>query len=499
MASYGSPRPPIKKIVACIFITLLCLISPTASADVADDAKGLIAQLNPINLALGPLIDRAAADGNAVLQQRLEQLNGIIQLALFSLNQIATQRMNDLDAKTRQQIAELNRYVSTNLLQFNYIVGKNLSDANAYLSQNLDKFNFGVANNIASVQFLNTVPLLNIGSSGLTTFKQQGAYTDVFLVGSGFKKFNETPEAYLQGDSIKPENSWFGKWKGVKLDIPSASMGLLQIRIPNNLIPDTPAATPFTLALSIRDGSRFFISTYSEQSLPIRICGSLPKFQMIVSTKASGKQWEYSRIPYPGATPYGGDNVIGTNCKSGNNNSHYDVCPPAVPPNGYEIDNSAPEYGVTYSSETGHNRHNVSRTASGCIHLYCEGDDGDAWENIMGVRLKLRRLVDVPQCADPISSTVNLQYGQLEQIRLDEQVSKATGVCQAAAAQATPNIRTTATIHDSAGKDVEVRDLDINVPQTALNGALTLSLGSGWLLDAKLQPSCSFQYSVASK
>lgn len=499
MASCVALRPSRKKLVACIIIALLCSNTPAASADVIDDAKGLIAQLNPINVALGPLIDRAAADGNAVLQQRLEQLNGIIQLALYSLNQIATQRINDIDAKARQQIIDLNKYVSTNLLQFNYIVGKNLSDANAYLSQNLDKFNFGVANNIASVQFLNTVPLLNIGSSGMTTFKQQGAYTDIFLAGSGFKKFNETPEVYLQGGTIKPDKSWFGKWKGVKLDVPSASMGLLQIRIPNNLIPDTPAATPFTMALTIRDGSRFLISTYSEQSFPLRVCGSLPKYQLIVSTRVSGKKWEYSQIPFPGATPYGTSNVIGTNCKSGNNNSHYDVCPPAVPPNGYEIDNSAPEFGVTYGSETGHNRHSVSRTATGCIHLYCEGDDGDAWENIMGVTLKLRRLVDVPQCAEPISSTVNLEYGQLDQIRLDEQVTKAIGVCQAAAAQATPNIRTTATVHDSSGKDVEVRDLDVNVPQTAMNGALTLSLGGGWLLDAKLQPSCSYQYSVASK
>jgi hypothetical protein len=499
MASSAVSRPSRKLVLVCLVVALLCTNPPTTSADAIDDAKGLVGQLNPISLALGPLIDRAAADGNAVLQQRLEQLNGIIQLALYSLNQIATQRMNDLDAKARQQISELNKYVSTNLLQFNYIVGKNLSDANAYLSQNIDKFNFGVANNIASVQFLNTVPLLNIGASGLTTFRQQGAYTDVFLTGSGFKKFNETPEVYLQGDSIKPDASWFGNSKGVKLDLPSASMGLLQIRIPNKLIPDTPAATPFTMGLRIRNGSKYLRSTYSEQSLPIRICGSLPKYQMIVSSRASGKKWEYSQIPYPGAAPYGNTNVIGTNCKSGNNNSHADVCPPSVPPNGYEIDNSSPEFGVIYSSETGHNRHNVSRLANGCIRLYCEGDDGDAWENIMGVRLKLRQLVDVAQCAEPVSSSVNLQYGQLEQIRLDEQVKKAVGVCQAAAAQGTPNIRTTAAIHDSAGKDVEARDLDINVPQTALNGALTLSLGNSWLLDAKLQPSCSFQYSVASK
>src|SRR4051794_7017470 len=40
-----------------------------ASAGVFDDAQDVINQLNPINAALGPLIDRAIAQGNTAVAQ----------------------------------------------------------------------------------------------------------------------------------------------------------------------------------------------------------------------------------------------------------------------------------------------------------------------------------------------------------------------------------------------------------------------------------------------
>jgi hypothetical protein len=487
-----------KIIIACVLL-VLSPINLRASQNPIDDAKSLAQQLNPISLALGPLIDQAAAQADGVLQRRLEQLNGVIQLALYSLNQIATQKIDSVDAATRQQIIDVNGYVSTNLLRFNYIVGKNLSDANAYISQNLDKFNFGIANNIASVQLLNTVPLLSIGPQGLTTFKQQGQYTDVFITGSGFRKFTDTPEAYISGGSIRDTHSWFSSEKGVKLDVPSASMGLLQIRIPNELIPTTMTATQFTLNLKIRSGSSFFVPTYSEQSLPLNVCGGLPRYQMIVTINGSGKKWEYSQIPWPGAAPYAGSNVIGVNCKSGNNNSHNDICLPSAPPNGYEIDNSPPAYGIVWGSETGHNRHNVSRLNSACIRLYCEGDDGDAWENIMGVSLKLRRLVDVNQCADPQILSAPLKYDGLVQLDLSDSLEKAQGICKDASGQYTPRVKIAMALHDSAGKDVQVLDLSENSTSEALDGAATFTVSNTGRLDATLKPVCSFHSSPVTR
>lgn len=461
-----------------------------------DDAKNLSNQLNPLSLALGPLIDRAAEDANNVLQQRLEQLNGIIQLTLFTLNQIAQQKIDDIDQKTRQQIIDLNAYVSRDLLQFNAIIGKNLSDVDRILSDNLDKFNFGTANTIATIKFLNTVPLLNIGKLGITTFKQKGSYTDLYLQGSGLMKFNSKPDVYLSGTGVK--TPWYSGY--LSLDVPAASMGLLQIRIPNTAIPDDLKPSSFTLSLKIRDGTKYFMPTYSEQSVPLKICGALPRYKAKITVTASGKKWEYTQIRHPEAALLAnGDDYIGVSCKSGNNNSKKDVCP-TIPPSGWQIDDSPPDYGLTFGSETGHNYHNYSRTASHCIHLYCEGGDGDAWENIQGVRLKLKRLVDVPLCSpSAIVTTVELPYGVLSQLRLQDTVNTAIGVCKDASASATPQIHVVADILDSSDKLAETRDLLPNIPATALGGAASFSMSDQWLLDMKVTPSCRWTYEVAVK
>jgi hypothetical protein len=474
------------KTVLRILAILALPLCASASGNPIADAKALAAQLNPISIALGPLIDQAAGDVNGVLEQRLIQLNGIIQLALNTLNQIAQQRIQDIDEKTRQQITEINRLVSQNLLQFNYIIGKNLNDVNTYLGNNIDKFNFGVANNIASIKLLNTVPLINVGPTGLTTFKQLGPYTEILLVGSGLKKFPEVPEVYLTGASLGNQR--------VKVEVPASSMGLIQLRVPNQVIPNTTSPTSFTLDLQIRDGSRLFVPTYSKQSVPLRICGALPKYAVRISFTASGKIWEYTKIQHPLSD---GNDWIKVNISGGNGNSSLDVCP-GLPPDGWTIDNSAPEYGVTYASETGHNYHSISRNAQGCLHLYADGRNGDAWENIGGTRIKLKRLTSVKRCnAQAISEVVDLKYEQLSQVRVDNDIQTAIGDCKAAAADATPVVQVTVDVLDVSRKTVETRDLDTNVPQTALNGALTASMDSHGLIDLKLEPSCRWSYPVA--
>jgi len=485
----------LKKLCVLLLVFVIPLYG-TPSSNPIDDAKNLIGLLNPLSLALGPLIDKAAAAGDSVLQQRLEQLNGIIQLSLFTLNQIVQQRVEDIDQKTRQQIIDLNTYVSRDLLQFNSIIDKNLQQVDKILSGNLDKFNFGIANNIASIKFLNTVPLINIGKVGITTFKQKGQYTELYLQGSGLMKFGSKPDAYLAGASLK--TSWYSS--SLTLDVPAASMGLLQIRIPNEAIPDDIKPSSFTLSLKIRDGTRFFLPTYSQQSIPLKICGALPRYKARITISVSGKQWEYSKIRHPEALPIaGGDDYIGVSCKSGNNNSKRDVCP-TIPPAGFQIDDSAPDFGVTFGSETGHNYHNYSRAANHCIHLYCEGGDGDAWENIQSVRVKLKRLIDVPLCSpQPVVRTIDLQYGELAQLRLEDSVASAIGVCKDASASATPKIHIVADILDSSNKLAETRDLLPNIPVTALGGAATFKLSDQWLLDMQVDPSCRWNYQAAVK
>ena len=139
-------------------------------------------------------------------EKRLQQLNGVVQLSLYTLNQIAQQRVQVIDEKMRQQVTEINRLVSSDLLQFNWIIGKNIADVNQYRAANINKFNFGVANDIASIAIFNTVPLINSGGTGLSNFQQTGNETIIFLVGSELKKFEEIPEVTLQPEAggVKP-------------------------------------------------------------------------------------------------------------------------------------------------------------------------------------------------------------------------------------------------------------------------------------------------------
>lgn len=77
-----------RRIGLLMFWTLLS----HGTAQGADKAVSLVNQLNPINIALGPLIDDAISDGNEALAQRLEQLRKIIQETLFNRNKIIQDR-----------------------------------------------------------------------------------------------------------------------------------------------------------------------------------------------------------------------------------------------------------------------------------------------------------------------------------------------------------------------------------------------------------------------
>jgi hypothetical protein len=68
------------RIVLCFALLVTSEHSARAGVDLSESAKGLLGQLNPVNLALGPLVDDAVAKGNVAVAQRLEQLRATIQI-----------------------------------------------------------------------------------------------------------------------------------------------------------------------------------------------------------------------------------------------------------------------------------------------------------------------------------------------------------------------------------------------------------------------------------
>jgi hypothetical protein len=477
-----------------LMVTLVAGLSSPAYANptVLDDATGAVAKLNPINIALNGLIGEAADAGNSVLQQRLQQLQGIVQLAIYELNEAAKQRIDQIDARTRDQIADVNKIVQMDLLQFDSLVGKHIKDINSDMLQRIDQLNFGIANTIASVQILNTIPLIRTDSSGtgLTTFKQQGNLTKMYIVGSGFMKIGQKPTAYISGSSVKADRStlWGLSEDGISVDVENASMGLLELSIPNAIIPDDYGPASFSLKLKIGEGSNWiFFHKYSSQSVPLHVCGKLPKLSAKLTVWASGKHYIRDRRPM---------RDLHAAVRSGNNNSSDKICLPPSPPLGWEFDLSYPDYGIVYGGENHNNYHVIVLPGPGnpCLGAYVEGGDGDAHLNIQGVQMKLIQLADAGECTPKWSSEpLTLGYGALQQTNINDRIVAAKGgECTEARAREIPTAHVSVSILDANNKIIETRDLLQDTEVSVLKGAGKFIFHNTGLLDMELDPTCNW-------
>jgi len=119
----------------------------------------------------------------------------------------------------------------------NALLGKHISTIDAALRQRTNQFNYGLANDLASIKWLPTVPLLILDGNGITKFKHAGGTTSLFIGGGSFTKYGNKPLAYLSGNTVK-NDSFFSRKDEIEVKAPNASMGLMEIAIPNNVIPD---------------------------------------------------------------------------------------------------------------------------------------------------------------------------------------------------------------------------------------------------------------------
>ena len=460
-----------------------------AGQTIIDDANSLLGKLNPINIALKGLIGEAADAGNSVLQQRLEQLQGIIQLAIYQLNEAAKQRIDQLDADTRNQIADVNKLVQSDLLQFDALVGKHLKDIDESMRKRIDQFNFGLSNTIASIKILNTVPLIRTDEDGMgiSAFKQQGDETRLYIVGSGLMKVGKKPSAYLSGTTVRSDfSTLWGLWgEGVSVTVENASMGLVELSIPNALIPDAYGPASFSLTLKIGEGSGLFGTKYSTQSVPLHICGKLPKLTAKLTVWASGKHYVREQRDL---------RDLHTSVANGNNHSSDELCLPDAPPIGWDYDMAYPDYGIVYGGENHNGYHAIVRYGPNnrCIRAYVDGTEGNAHLNVQGIRMKLIQLADTSECVPKWTSQPTLlAYGSLTQINISEQtVAAQGGECAEAKARAIPTVHTSISILDSDQKVIETKDLIPDAQVTALKGAGQFRLHNTGLLDMELDPRC---------
>jgi hypothetical protein len=476
----------------CLFACLFGPMTQDCQATVLDDVQDTLTKLNPISGAVSSLIGQAKDAGNSVLQQRLEQLNGIIQLAIQQLNEAAKERIADLDEKTTKQIAQLNAYVTNNLLQFDYLVHHNLVDADSFLSQRINQFNEGVANTICSISLLKTSPILRTGDTGITTFKQYGQYTSLYLPGSCLAKYSSAPEAYLTGDSIA--GTWTNLWRGIKLDKVNASSALIQVRLPNNLLPNTSEAAEFVIHLKLETGSFLGISTYSNQAVPLHICGRIPRLTAHFRADAIGKAHLRKTVPYPTSHPgiivNNGISLAHSSTPSGNGNDPVDFEVPPSPEQGWSVDMSAPDYGLVYARNAEHGHWDMSRLPNHGLHIYTDGSEGDAWLNV-ALSVKLIQTIAKDPCAPAVEWDDRIAYGPMNAIDIHDRIQQAIGPeCEEARSEITPVVHTRVEIFDSSHRSYGSDFLKPNVPSEFLHGTLKITIDNDNHLTTAASPFC---------
>lgn len=476
----------------CLFACLWGPMTQDCQATVLDDVNDTLTKLNPISGAVSSLIGQAKDAGNTVLQQRLEQLNGIIQLAIQQLNEAAKERIADLDEKTTKQIAQLNTYVQNNLLQFDYLVHHNLADADTFLAARINQFNEGVANTICSISLLKTSPILRTGDTGITTFKQVGEYTTLYIPGSCLAKYSSAPDAYLTGDTIA--ESWKNWWSGIKLDNVNASSALIQVRVPNTLLTNTPAPSEFVLHFKLSMGSFLGFPSYSDQAVPLHICGVVPKLTAHLRADASGKAHNRKTVPYPSSTPgiivNNGISLAHSSTPGGNGNDPVDFPVPGSPEAGWDVDMTPPDYGLVWAinAQRGHVAYN--RLPNHGLHIYTDGSEGDAWLNV-ALSVKLIQTVSKDPCTTPVDWDVPLAYGPMNAIDIHDKIQLAIGPdCEEARNEMIPAVHMRVEIFDASHRSYGSDFLKQNVPAEFLHGTLKITMDNENHLTTAASPYC---------
>ena len=357
---------------------------------------------------------------------------------------------------------------------FDALVGKRLDQIDQSLYKRINQFNFGTANVLASIKWLNTIPLIQTDDSGngITTFKQVGDETLLYIVGSGFTEHGG-PSAYLSGGKIKADwTSAYGMLgDGVSVPV-KGSMGLLEMRIPNQYLPDDPAPTHLSLELKFPSG----VLDSDKQYVPLHVCGKVPKLYASFAVEARGKHYLRRADPVRN---------LNAGCPNGNNNADF-VCLLPAAPDGYEFDGSTNYGNVLSFSGENHNGYGVvvwNQPNMGCLKAYGEGTEGNAHENIEGISMHLKKLEDLNQCASTIVvpqgkdphglQRVELKYYDLTQLSLSDAIAQSKGGgCSEATAIAPPMSSERVDLRDSLGKHREYLTL---IPGAKV-GAKTVSV-----------------------
>ena len=458
-----------------LVLLLICMPPQRAVADVGSDAHALADQLNPINVALGPLIDHAISSGNDALAQRLEQLRSIIQEALFNVNKIISDATINLNSDAAGRLAELNRYVQDNLATFKGIADGSIDALNQDAKQRIDQLSNNAANLVLALP-IPAQPLPNVPSDGysLVRVTASGASTPFFITGAGLMRGGKRPRAFILTRDWWTDKHFFSH-DGTEVPVSAASMGLIELQIPDSLFPKD-SQVERTLVLTLNSGAIFTKTV--EPSFPLLLCSGLPKYSASVSEEAYGQVWDTRVVPHPMANAQG-ELYIDSGTDGGTDTKRR-VCANKLDEGagGWNADPNAAHHGLQFTPGPDGRpgtEHIGSFTdeGNGCIDMYAARDrSGGGWAKMTGLAVHQRKLKK-SQCGDTFAAPiVVLDYGKPTFIekKPQELLNNCAQVSEGAADS--PYVRYHVVVLDGQQK-LDESDLVVGVKSTLVSGTVS--------------------------
>jgi hypothetical protein len=265
------------------------------------------------------MINQAIDRGNDRVKERLDQLNGIVQSAIFNIDQVISKNLDRADGQVRRQRLEAVRQIEGLVGQVNEILSVGIARIDEVLATRLEGLQNSLANALGSLP-ITVEPLINVRGSALAMIRETSPKTQIVLTGSALFKDNIKPTATLIKDTGQE----------IPISVDAASMGLLLLSVASNQLPNQPGAMLYRLKLKLNKGRGLMgygFANYTEPTLPIYICGALNRYAVdLTMTAANGKVWERKTIDW---------GVKQLNCTGGSVDEQQIK---AIPEEGWELD-----------------------------------------------------------------------------------------------------------------------------------------------------------------
>lgn len=473
---------------------LMCALVPlTAKAqDFRQEAQNTINTLNPVNRALGPLIDQANNDA----RDRLEQLRGIIGEAITNLNQLIKDRTIQLNADGEARLKQVNDLVAHNLDLFNGIVSGRITQINDAAEARINQIETAT-DQFAEALPISMQPLPKAPAHGFALVKPTNKdYALLYISGAGLKKGGTEPKAYFfNGDDS--DHHLFSH-NGTELTVVSAYMGLIEIKIPKSFFPNQGQVDK-SIQLKLAENNHLPGSV--EPSFPLLLCANVPKYTASVDIEAGGYFYKTRVVDYP---TYTQPAIKQYRIEDGGSNASYNICASAADSDGWVADPTvnvrSPDvhsantlFGLHYDGSTENRGATIANNPNnGCLHLYAgrgdnnQGGHAEAW----GITVYQRKVFS-GACGSGSVGPQALKYGVNT---IDAKPDAFESGCLEAkdGVPSSAKVRTRLTIKDDVGSTPDVQDLptSASLEQPFFDGSIKASMNENGLIRLSVKASC---------